>query len=139
MVLDKFYYSKTVKYFRLGVAIGIAFILVGSVNAFATTLTCVIPERSDERQDSEVFIKLEEPKTVIFLDKTNKVAKFNTPGCHKFKSISHWTNNFIITCDSNNGAFIELEVDTIDLTFFKTYFDTNQKSHYQTGFCKRLD
>ncbi len=120
---------------RIGVSI-LVFTFLGSVGSLSNTLTCVIPEESKKRYNTTKYTNLAEPKTTIVLDKTNKVSKFNSPGCHKFQTVSRWTNKFVITCGSNNAESIELEVNTNNLQFNKTYSTKKKNQRIVEGFCQ---
>ena len=122
-------------YSRIGASI-LFFIFLGSVKSLANTLTCVIPEEASRSQNTANYTKLREPKTIIVLELPNKVSKFNSPGCHKFQTISRWTNRFVITCGSNNAESIALEVNTNNLKFNKTYSIQKDKQRIAEGFCR---
>ena len=134
--MTNFHVSTPLKsYSRLAASI-LFFSFLGSVESLSNTLTCVIPEEASKRQNTTNYIKLTEPKTIIVLDLPSKVSKFNSPGCHKFQTISHWANKFIITCDSNNAESIALEVNTSNLKFNKTYSIKKDKQRIVEGFCR---
>ena len=129
-------HSKILKHLFTNGVLSILFFAIGSLDLVADTLTCAIPKET-EPKSSQRFIKLEEAKTIIILDEANNVSKINSPGCNKFQSISRWTNNFIITCASNNAELIEIKVNMNDLKFQKTYSKNSEDYRSAEGFCKK--
>ncbi|PQM60945.1 MAG: hypothetical protein CML40_05175 [Rhodobacteraceae bacterium] len=103
---------------------------------FATTLSCVLPDTRLKNQNQNDYIKLVEPRTVIYFDEAKNVSRFSSPGCHKFQSISQWTNSFAIKCEGSNGDLIDLKINTANLKFNKIYLNNRKSSQSLPGFCK---
>ena len=108
-----------------------------STSVFAINMICAIPKRNDQSYQSNAYLELLEPKTVMQLDINEKVSKFNSPGCNKFQSVSSWNGSFLIKCNSNNGGRLHLKVNKQTLQFTKTYFKNNNKKSVLRGFCEK--
>jgi hypothetical protein len=135
--MTKFYYQRNS--FNL-LLITIALVVGLNSASFALNqLLCFIPKTKDFISTKQTqSIDLYEDTTIAKFDKFDNLKSIKSPDCNKFESTSVWSNKLIITCKSNAGERITIEINKKNMTIFKTKDSHLNKQVSLNGFCKRI-